>query len=59
MKRVYMKPQIVTDEMLEEQLICASLPKGEGPAQTGGGLSKDRRGIFSEDDEVENDELIW
>ena len=59
MKRVYMKPQIVTDEMLEGQLICASLPKGQGDAVTGGGLSKDRRGIFSEDDEVENDELIW
>ena len=57
MKRVYIKPQIVTDEMLEEQLICLS--RKDEPAQGGGGLSKDRRGIFSEDDEVENDELIW
>ena len=55
MKRVYIKPQIVTDEMLEEQLICLS--RKDEPAQGGGGLSKDRRGIFSDDDEKE--ELIW
>ena len=59
MKKTYIQPaMLVEEDTILSQLICQSPNKEGYTVETSGNLSKDRRGIFQDDDDDE-EQSIW